>query len=160
MPWSQSRKTTANRLASIIYGSIATMTADLGIKATDYTGMSLSGGLAAVTAAAIFTKFFLEIVKRETETGHHLPAGESWATFIEALYVAPLPFVGILIFALSPKIAVPLAHWAVSTIAFGTLGVSGFLSSYLLDSSIRIGLTRAVLWFGLGAMLLALKALT
>lgn len=69
MPWSQSRKTTANRLASIIYGSIATMTADLGIKATDYTGMSLSGGLAAVTAAAIFTKFFLEIVKRETETG-------------------------------------------------------------------------------------------
>ena len=107
------------------------------------------------------TRIFIELVKKETETGAHLSIGKSGAIVRDSVLVMLFPAMTALMVVVAALIT---AKWSVLLdvlLYFGmaTVFVVGFLSSHVLDREIRPALLRGVGWLLLSLVLVVAKNL-
>jgi hypothetical protein len=159
--WSAQRRTTAQRVAAMLYGVISIMTAELSVQSDEFGYAEAALGALLVGVAMTVTRFFIELVKKETEIGAHLPIGKSGAIMRDSVLVMLFPAMTALAVMVAASIT---AKWSVLLdallyLSMATVFVIGFLSSYVLDREIRPALLRAVGWLLLSFVLVVAKKL-
>ena len=159
--WSQQRRTTAQRISATLYGVVAIMSAELAVKPGAYDYAEVAVGALLVGLAVTATKIFVELVKKETEIGAHLPVGKVGAIVRDSLMVLLFPLavaVAIMVAALITARWVELLD-LILYCGMATVFAIGFLSSYILDDEVRPAATRGVLWLLLSVVLVVAKKL-
>src|SRR5258708_5953312 len=133
--WSVQRRITAQRVAAILYGVISIMTAELSLQGGEFGYAEAAVGALLVGLAMTVTRIFIELVKKETEIGAHLPIGKSGAIVRDSALVMLFPAMTALAVVVAALIT---AKWSVFLdlllyLSMATVFVIGFLSSYVLD---------------------------
>jgi hypothetical protein len=160
-PWSDQRRLLAQRVASVLYGVVAILTAEFAVQPgeLDYAEAVIGAILVGVGMTA--TRVFVEVVEKETEIGAHLNFAHAVATIRDSLLVMAFPvLVAIMILIgglFSPQPGVLL--YAITYLSLAAVFIVGFLSSYVLDRKLGIALARGAGWFALSLVLLAAKSL-
>jgi hypothetical protein len=159
--WSKQCQVAAQRVSAILYGVIAIMTAELSVRGSEFGHLETALGALLIGVAMMVTRIFVEVVKKETEIGAHLPLAKAGAIVLDSLLVMVFPAVTAVLILLA---AVTTEGWAAlldSILYLGTATVfaTGFLSSYVLDGALRPAFTRALLWLVLSIALVAAKKL-
>jgi hypothetical protein len=160
--WSERRRIMAPRIASVLYGVIAVISVDLAVSPNerlDY--MDAASYILLLGLAMTLTRAFVETVTREAEIGAHLSIKDFGALVRDSLLVMAFPVVTAMLII---GAALATARWTVLldiVLYFGIAAVfvTGFLSSYVLDRDIRLGLTRGGAWAVLTLALVAVKKL-
>jgi len=147
--WSERRRIWAPRIASILYGVIAVISVDLALQSgerVDYVDAATYVLLLGL--AMTLTRAFVRAVTREAEIGAHLSIRDFGALVRDSLLVMVFPLI-----TAAEIIAAALAttQWPVLLDivlyeGIAAVFVIGFLSSYILDRDIRLGLTRGAMW--------------
>ena len=153
----------APRVASVLYGVIAIITVDLAVEPADrphYGETALYVLLVGV--AMTMTRIFVELITKEAEIGAHLSVRTSGEIVRDASLVMVFP---VLTAVLIVAAALATARWTMLldiVLYFGIAAVFliGFLSSYILDRAIGLGLRRGGAWVMLLLALVAVKKLT
>lgn len=161
--WSEQRRIMAPRVASVLYGVIAIITVDLAVEPADrphYGETALYVLLVGV--AMTMTRIFVELITKEAEIGAHLSVRTSGEIVRDASLVMVFP---VLTAVLIVAAALATARWTMLldiVLYFGIAAVFliGFLSSYILDRAIGLGLRRGGAWVMLLLALVAVKKLT
>lgn len=159
--WSKRRKAVANGVASILYGVVAIMSAELGFVPGRMTSYEAATGAILVGLAMAITRMFVEIVKRETELGSHIEAPAARSLLGSSLLVMAFPgIVGIMVL-LGPVLGFRVGALAdaVPYLSFITVLALGFGSSYVLDRAAKPALLRGLSWTLLCLILFAAKQL-
>jgi hypothetical protein len=159
--WSKQRQAAAQRVSAILYGVVAVMTAELPVRAGEYSHFETALGAIVVGFAMAVTRTFVEVVKKETELGAHLPLLNAGAIVADSLLVMLFPIVTGLLIVIA---ALTTESWATlldSVLYVGSVTVfaTGFVSSYILDRAPRPALTRGLLWLVLCLAMIAAKKL-
>lgn len=159
--WSQQRGIAAQHVASILYGVIAIMTADLAAKSGKFGYIETGVGALIIGIAMTITHLFVKVVAKETEFGTHLSVAEYAAVVRESLWVMLFPVISV---ALTIGGALATADWEVLLddilyVGMGTVFVIGFLSSYILDRKYGPALRRGFAWLLLSVIIVAAKDL-
>jgi hypothetical protein len=159
--WSKQRQATAQRVAAVLYGVIAIMTAELSVQADALGHGEAAIGALLVGLAMTVTRLFVEVVKKDTEIGAHLPFRKAGAIIADSLLVMVFPAATALMIVVA---GLTTARWAVLLDVVLYLGmvavfVTGFVSSYVLDGAVRPALTRGAVWLLLSLLLVAAKRL-
>lgn len=159
--WSKRRQATAQRVSAILYGVVAIMTADLSVQPGRFSYAEAAVGALLVGFAMFATRVFVEVIKKETEIGAHLPIHKAGAIIADALLVMLFPIVTALLIV---EAALVTARWTVLIDVVLYLGMVmvfavGFLSSYILDRAVRPALLRGLGWLALSAILVAAESL-
>jgi Kef-type K+ transport system membrane component KefB len=159
--WSKQRQIAAQRVSAILYGVVAVITAELSVRAGEYSYFETALGAIVVGFAMTATRIFVEVVKKETEIGAHLPLVKAGAVVADSLLVMLFPLVTALLIVIA---ALTTESWAtlfnsVLYVGIGVVFATGFVSSYILDRAPRPALTRGLLWVALCLVLVAAKKL-
>ena len=159
--WSKQGQVMAQRVSAILYGVIAIMTVELSVRGGEFGHLETALGALLVGLAMTVTRIFVEVVKKETEIGAHLPLAKAGAIVMDSLLVMLFPAATALLILIA---ALTTESWAtlidsVLYLGIATVFATGFLSSYVLDRAMRPALTRALLWLVLSLVLLAAKKL-
>jgi hypothetical protein len=159
--WSKQRQASAQRVAAILYGVIAVMTAELSVGSGRFGYAETALGVLLVGFAMAVTRVFVEVVKKETEIGAHVPIRKAGAIIADSLLVLVFPAVTALLIVVA---AVTTVQWRVLLDVVLYLSVAavfaiGFLSSYILDRELRPALLRGLTWLLLSIILVAAKSL-
>lgn len=157
--WSERRRNAAQRVAAVLYGVIAVMTAEIAVQPGEFGYGEAAVGALLVGLAMTATRIFVELVKKETEIGAHLPLGKAGAIVRDSLLVMAFPLATAVLIVIT---ALSTAHWQallddVLYLGIATVAVVGFLSSYLLDRAVLPALRRAAVWLVLSLVLVAAK---
>jgi len=158
---SKRRQAMAQRVAAILYGVIGIMTAELALRADVFGYGEAAAGALFVGFAMTATYVLVDVVKKETEAGAHLPPRKWGAILRDSLLVMLFP---VLIALEIVAAGFVTTKWAVLLDIVLYEGmvmvfVAGFLSSYLLHRALRPALTRGTVWLVLALLLLAAKQL-
>jgi hypothetical protein len=159
--WSNHRKDVANGVASILYGVVAIMSAELGLEPGKMTPYELACGAFLVGLAMALTRGFVDIVKRETEQGAHLGLGETQSLVGSSLLVLAFPVavaIAVLVGAvcgLRPGLLADVVPYVSVVVVL----ILGFGSSYVLDRDLKPAFLRAGSWTLLCLVLFAAKQL-
>jgi hypothetical protein len=158
---SEQRRITAQRVAAVLYGVIAIMTAELAVQPNEFGYTEIALGALLTGFAMTMTRIFVEVVKKETEIGAHLPIGKAGAIIRDSLLVMVFPAMTTLLIVVA---ALTTAQWTVLLdvvlyLSLATVFVIGFLSSYLLGRGIRQALLRGTGWLLLSLVLVVAKYL-
>ncbi len=150
----------AQDIASILYGVIAIMTADLAAQPGKFGYIDAGVGVFLIGLAMTLTRFFVKVVTKEAELGAHLSAAELMPALRDSLWVMIFPAITVLLIAVG---ALATAGWKallddILYIGMATVFVIGFLSSYVLDRDFRLALRRAFVWLLLSVIIVAAKA--
>jgi hypothetical protein len=159
--WSAQRRITAQRVAAILYGVIGIMTAELSVQEGEFGYAESVLGALLVGLAMMVTRIFIEVVKKETEIGAHLPLRKSGAIVRDSALVMLFPAVAALVVMIAALIT---AKWSLVLnlllyLGMATVFVVGFLSSYVLDRAIWLALVRGAGWLLLSLVLVVAKKL-
>jgi hypothetical protein len=159
--WSKQRRITAQRVAGILYGVISIMTAELSVQAGEFGYAEAAFGALLVGFAMTVTRIFIELVKKETEIGAHLPIGKSGAIVRDSALVMLFPAMTALLIVIA---GLSTIQWnmlldVVLYLGMTTVFLIGFLSSHVLDREIRPALLRGIGWLLLSLVLVAAKNL-
>jgi hypothetical protein len=159
--WSERRKITAQRVAAAVYGVVAIMTAELAVQPGEFGYLEAALGALLVGVAMTATRIFVEVVKKETEIGAHVPLRAAGAILRISLMVMLFPAATAVLILTA---AVITARWTVLIdvvlyLGMVTIFAIGFLSSYILDGKFRPALFRGAGWLLLSLALLAAKSL-
>jgi hypothetical protein len=159
--WSKQRQAAAQRVSAILYGVVAIITAELSVRAAEFSHVETALGAIVVGFAMMATRVFVEVVKKETEIGAHLPLRKAGAIVMDSLLVMLFPAVTALLIVLA---ALTTESWAalldsVLYVGIVTVFATGFVSSYILDRALRPAVTRGLLWLVLCLALVAAKKL-
>ena len=159
--WSKQRQVTAQRVAATLYGVIGIMTAELSLRADTFGFAEAAFGALFVGLAMTVTHILVDVVRKETEIGTHLPLHEAREILRDSLLVMVFPVMTALLIVVA---ALTTARWtilldAVLYLGMATVFVAGFLSSYVCDRMIRPAVTRGGGWLLLSLVLLAAKHL-
>jgi hypothetical protein len=159
--WSEQRRIMAQRVAAVLYGVISIMTAELSVQAGTFGYAEAAIGALLVGFAMTVTRIFIEMVKKETEIGAHLPIGKSGAIVRDSLLVMLFPATTALLIVVAELSTMPWTILLDIVLYLGmtTVFVIGFLSSYVLDRAIRPALLRGVVWLFLSLVLVTAKNL-
>jgi hypothetical protein len=159
--WSKRRKAAANGVASVLYGVVAIMSAELGIQPGDLTPLQGAIGAVLVGLAMALTRLFVEVVKQETELGSHVRIWEGLDILRVSLLAMVFPtavgawiLIGTLLGVRRGFFVEALPY--VSELTVFTLG---FGSSFVLDGRVKPAFLRAVSWALLSLVLFAAKQL-
>jgi len=161
--WSEQRRIMAPRVASILYGVIAIITIDLAVDPVDRPHYGETAFYVLLVGVAMtMTRIFVELVTKEAEIGAHLSVRTSSEIVRDASLVMLFP---VLTAVLIVGAALATARWTMLldiVLYFGIAAVFliGFLSSYILDRAIGLGLRRGGAWVVLLLALVAVKKLT
>jgi hypothetical protein len=159
--WSNQRRIMAQRIAAVLYGVIAIMTADLALQPGRFGYVETALGTLLIGFAMTLTRFFVRVVTKEAEIGAHVSMAETGLLVRDSLWVMLFPAITALVIAVA---AFTATRWTVlldTVLYFGvaTVFAVGFLSSYILDNEIRPALSRGAFWTLLSLVLLAAKTL-
>jgi hypothetical protein len=157
--WSEQRRATAPLIASVLYGVVAIMTVDLAVQPDRLRYSDAVLGVLLIGLAMAMTRLFVRVVTKEAELGAHLPMKESAALIRESMLVMLFPGATALLIFLG---AWTTTRWLLLLdiiLYFGVVVVFaiGFLSSYVLDRDIRLGLKRGAVWVVMALVLVAIK---
>jgi hypothetical protein len=158
--WSQQRRIAAQHVASVLYGVIAIMTADLAAQPGKF-GYSEAGlGVILIGFAMTITRLLVKVVIKETELSAHLSIAEFAAVMRDSLWVMLFPVVTVVLIIVG---ALVTAEWKallddILYVGMATVFVIGFLSSYILDRQFRPALRRAFVWLLLTVIIVAAKS--
>jgi hypothetical protein len=158
---SEQRQIRAHRVAATLYGVIAIMTAELAVQPSEFSYTEAALGALLTGFAMTVTHIFVEVVKKETEIGTHLPIGKAGAIMRDSLLVMLFPATTAILIVVA---ALTTARWtilldAVLYLGMVTVFMTGFLSSYLLGRRIQAALLRGTGWLLLSLVLVAAKYL-
>jgi hypothetical protein len=160
-PWSEPRKRFAKGTASVLYGVIGIMTADLAYEPGSVPKYAVAVAAFLVGVAMALIHSFVELVKNETQRGSHLRLSEALELSRASLLVMMFPtLVAALILAsqfigLEPGVlARLLPYFSVVTVM-----ALGFGSSYVLDGQLRPASIRALSWTLVSLVLFGAKQL-
>jgi hypothetical protein len=159
--WSKQHKAAAQRVAAVLYGVIAIMTAELSVQAGELSYTEAALGALLVGLAMTIARVFVDVVEKETEIGAHLPIRKAGTIIVNSLLVMLFPAATALLIIAA---ALTTARWAILLdvvlyLGMATVFATGFLSSYLLDRQIRPALSRGVAWLLLSVLLVVAKSL-
>jgi hypothetical protein len=158
--WSEQRRITAQRVASVLYGVVAIMTADLAMQPGRFGYAEASLGVLLIGLAMTMTRVFVRVVAKETEICAHLPIGEFVTIIRESLLVMLFPVITVVLVVAG---AMADTGWTILLdeimyVGMLTVFVIGFLSSYILDRKMRLALRRAFVWLLLSFIIVAAKS--
>jgi hypothetical protein len=159
--WSESRKRIAEGTASVLYGVIGIMTADLAYEPGSVPKYAVAAGALLVGLAMALTHAFVELVKSETQRGAHVRLSEALELSQSSLLVMIFPAViaGLILasqlIGLQPGV---LAEW-LPYMSVVTVIALGFGSSYALDRQLRPAFLRAMSWTLVSLLLFGAKQL-
>lgn len=161
--WSEQRRVMAPRIASILYGVIAIITVDLAVDPADrphYGETALYVLLVGI--AMTMTLIFVKLVAKEAEVGAHLSIRTSGEIVRDASLVMAFPMLTAVEIVAA---AMATARWPtlldlILYEGFAAVFLIGFLSSYILERNIKLGLQRGGTWLVLLLALVAVKKLT
>ena len=159
--WSQQRRAAAQHVASVLYGVIAIMTADLAAQPGKFGYTEVGLGILLIGLAMMITRLFVKVVIKETELGAHLSVAEFVALMRDSLWVMLFPVITVALIIVG---ALATAEWKallddILYVGMGTVFAIGFLSSYILDRVFRLALRRAFAWLLLSVVIVAAKNL-
>jgi len=159
--WSKRRQAAAQRVSAILYGVIAIMTAELSVRGGEFGYVETAIGAMLVGFAITVTRMFVEVVKKETEIGAHLPLAKAGAIIADSLLVMAFPVATALLIVVAALTTEGPARLLDSVLYLGIAAVfvTGFLSSYILDRAMRPALLRGLVWVLLSLALVAAKKL-
>jgi hypothetical protein len=157
----EQRQIRAQRVAAILYGVIAIMTAELAVQPSEFSYTEAALGALLTGFAMTVTRIFVEVVKKETEIGAHLPIGKAGAIVRDSLLVMLFPATTAVLIVVA---ALTTTRWtalldAVLYLSMATVFVTGFLSSYLLGLGIQAAFLRGISWLLLSLVLVVAKYL-
>jgi hypothetical protein len=159
--WSGPRKKLATAVASVLYGVIAIMSADLAYEPGRASRFAVAVGALLVGVAMALTHLFVNLVEDETRLGSHVKSAGFQAILRASLWVMAFPLlVALLVLAgqfiglRAGLLADLLPYFSVATVT-----VLGFGSSYALDRRIAPALVRGVSWTLLSLVLFVAKLL-
>jgi hypothetical protein len=157
--WSQQRRNAAQRVGAILYGVVAVMTAELAVQPGEFDYWEAALGALLVGLAMTVTRIFVEVVKKETEIGAHLPFAKAGAIVRDSLFVMLFPAATAILIVIAALSALPWQALIKEVLYLGiaTVFAVGFLSSYLLDRAIKPALLRGAVWLLLSLVLVAAK---
>jgi hypothetical protein len=159
--WSKQRQATAQRVAAVLYGVVAIMTAELSVQPGEFGYAEAALGALVVGLAMTVTRIFVEVVKKDTEIGAHLPIHKAGAIVRDSALVMLFPAATALLILVAAMVT---ARWTVLLdvilyVGMAAVFASGFVSSYVLDREIRPALERGTVWLLLSVVLLGAKSL-
>ena len=159
--WSKKRRLMAPRVAAVLYGVIAIVTADLILQPGKVTYAEAAVGALLIGFAMTLTHVFVKVVTKEAEIGAHLPIAKIGTIIQDSLFVMAFPTITMLVVAAASQSAMQstILLDAIFYLGIAAVFTIGFLSSYVLDREIRLALSRGGLWTLLILVLLAAKAL-
>ncbi len=157
--WSARRRIIAPRVAAVLYGVIAIVTADLVLEPDRLTYAEAAIGALLIGLVMTATHIFVKVVTKEGEIGAHLRLAEAGAIAYDFILVMLFPIVTTLVIGAASLTAMPSKLLIDSILYLGIVAVFavGFLSSYTLDREIRPALSRGLLWTLLILVLLGAK---
>lgn len=157
--WSNQRKKAANGVASVLYGVIAIMTAELAYQPGSAAPATLAAGVLLVGLAMAMTRMFVELVKTETERGAHIGLSEALTLLRSSILVLVFPgaVAGLVLVAQALGLPRGALADAVPYIGVATVTALGFGSSYVLDRKPWPAVQRGISWTVLSLVLFAAK---
>jgi hypothetical protein len=159
--WSEQRRHAANLVACVLYGVIAIMTVELAIDPGRFRYLEGAAAALVVGAVIAMTRFVVEVVKKETETGTHLPLVKMASLFWESWLVLAFPALVAAIIVVSGALGmrVPALLDSVFYLGIAAVFLLGLGSSYVLDGRLGHALRRGLSWTVLSLILSAIKIL-
>jgi hypothetical protein len=159
--WSEQRRVMAPRIASVLYGVIAIMTADLIVEPDRLKYAESTWGVLLIGLAMTITRIFVRVVTKEAEIGAHLRMKEYGAIVRDSLLVMLFPVITASLIVVA---ALASTQWVFLLEIILYLSIAGvfvisFLSSYILDRDIWLALSRGVVWVSMTLVLVAVKKL-
>jgi hypothetical protein len=159
--WSERRGDNANLVASVLYGIVAMMTAELAIEPGEFSYDEAALGALLIGLAMMVTRFFVDLVKKETELHAHLGWRKAGALLRMCVPVLAFPALTAAMLFFAPRLGL---EWGalidlVLYLSVAAVFLLGFFSSYLLDGKARPALVRATVWTVLSLALFAAKKL-
>jgi hypothetical protein len=159
--WSEQRGENANLVACVLYGVIAIMTAELAVEPDKVSYDEAALGALLIGLAMMFTRFFVDLVKKETELHAHLGLRRTGALLRASLPVLGFPALVAAMLFVAPRLGL---RWdalidLVLYLSVAAVFVLGFGSSYLLDGKASTALLRGAVWTLLSLVLFAAKKL-
>jgi hypothetical protein len=160
-PWSDERAARANLVASVLYGVIAIMTAELAVDPEKFLQDEAALGAALIGLAMMLTRFFVDLVKKETELHTHLSLRKAGALLRQCLPVLAFPLLVAAILFVAARAGL---QWSalidlVLYLSIGAVFLLGFSSSYVLDGKVSPAALRGMVWTLLSLALFAAKKL-
>jgi hypothetical protein len=161
--WSEQRRIMAPRVASILYGVIAIITVDLAADPADRPHYGETAFYVLLVGLAMtMTLIFVKMVTKEAELGAHVSIRTSGEIVRDASLVMAFPVLTAIEIVAA---ALATARWPtlldfILYEGFVAVFLIGFLSSYILDRDIKLGLQRGGTWIVLLLALVAVKKLT
>jgi len=97
--WSEQRRIKAQRVAAVLYGVIAIMTAELVLQPDKFGYAEAAIGSLLIGFAMTVTRIFVRVVTKEAEIGAHLPIAEAGAIVRDSILVMVFPSITALVVA-------------------------------------------------------------
>jgi hypothetical protein len=159
--WSKRRKAAANSVASVLYGVVAIMSAELGVQPGEFTPLQGAIGAVLVGLAMALTRLFVEVVKHETELGSHVRIWEGLDILRVSLLamVFPTAVAAWILIGSALGVRRGFVLEALPYVSELTVFILGFGSSFILDGQTKRAFLRAVSWALLSLVLFAAKQL-
>ena len=159
--WSDQRKKVANRTASILYGVIAIMSAELAFQPGSLSASAVAAGSLLVGLAMVLARIFVELVKIETHRGSHIRLGEGMYLLRTEIYVMLFPSVVAALALLGSAAGFAPGTFAglVPYLGVASVTLLGFCSYYVLDRQFGPAVVRGLSWTALSLVLFAAKHL-
>jgi hypothetical protein len=99
--WSGHRRIMAQRVAAILYGVIAIMSADLVLQPDKFRYAEGAAGAVLIGCVMTLTRIFVRVVTKEAEIGAHLPIAEAGAIVRDSILVMLFPAITALVIAVA-----------------------------------------------------------
>jgi hypothetical protein len=159
--WSKRRKSAANGVASVLYGVIAIMSAELGVQPGPFTPLEAAIGAVLVGLAMALTRLFVEIVKQETELGSHVRVWQALDILRTSMLAMLFPTAVGAWILIGSSLGVRRGFFVdwLPYISVLTVFSLGFASSYILGGQARPAFLRGSSWTLLSLVLFAAKQL-
>jgi len=153
------RRAFGHEVASVLYGVIALMSADLVYKPGMITRYAAAGGALLVGFAMALTHAFVQMVESETGRGSQVGMPETMELVRSSLFVMAFPTaIAILgVFSEFLNLQIGLLDELLPFISVATVMAVGFGSSYVLNQQWRPAMKRGVSWTLLSLILLVAK---
>jgi hypothetical protein len=159
--WSEPRRRVAKGTASVLYGVIGIMTADLAYEPGTAPRYAEAAGALLVGLAMALTHSFVELAQNEARRGAHLGFEEALELSLSSLLVMVFPTLVAALILLAQLIGLPTGlfpRWLPYLSVITVMGL-GFGSSYVLDRRLGLAALRAAIWALVSLVLFGAKQL-
>jgi hypothetical protein len=155
------RKQIAIDTSATFYGILATLSAALPARADQLTVKETILGAIFIGLVGLANRWFMDVLKLETERGRHLAWNETFAVMRQGALAFLFPAISAVTIGLASVIGATLASGLQAVFYLGVLmaAISVFLSSFVLDLRILPALWRGSIWAALTILLLLVRGL-